>query len=98
MKDITLPLPDFLEEQIAEVEVKINGKKRKYNFRIESFSWDVNSTKSESSDHDEISSKIENLKQQLDNYNSDWELIQIFTPREDAKNIQILFRQKSAAI
>ena len=39
MKDITIPLPNFLEEQIAEVEVIINGKKRQYNFRIESFPW-----------------------------------------------------------
>ncbi|MCW8849824.1 MAG: hypothetical protein OQJ81_07585 [Melioribacteraceae bacterium] len=91
MKDITIPLPNFLEEQIAEVEVKINGKKRQYNFRIESFTWDV--TLSED-DQDIISTKIENLRSQLENYTKDWELIQIFTPREGSKNIQVLFRQK----
>ena len=95
MKDITLPLPDFLEEQIAEVEVKINGKKRRYNFRIESFDWNTGSSTNPVYDHDEISSKIENLRNQLSNYEKDWELIQIFTPREDAKNIQVLFRQKT---
>lgn len=95
MKDITLPLPDFLEEQIAEVEVKINGKKRRYNFRIESFDWNTDNSTNPVDDHDGISSKIENLRNQLTNYGKDWELIQIFTPREDAKNIQVLFRQKT---
>ena len=40
MKDVNIPLPDFLEQQIAEIEVKINGKKRQYNFRVESFRWE----------------------------------------------------------
>ncbi|MCB0746600.1 MAG: hypothetical protein H6610_10995 [Ignavibacteriales bacterium] len=92
MKDITIPLPEFLEEQIAEVEVKINGKKRQYNFRMESFSWDVSTSGVENKDI--ISTKIENLRSQLENYSKNWELIQIFTPREGSKNIQVLFRQK----
>jgi len=36
MKDINIPLPDFIEKQIAKIEVTINGKKRRYNFRVES--------------------------------------------------------------
>jgi hypothetical protein len=92
MKDLTIPLPNFLEEQIAEVEVKINGKKRHYNFRVESFSWYVKSNITDQTDL--ISSKIENLRKELENYSKDWELIQIFNPSEDAKNIQVLFRQK----
>ena len=93
MKDLTIPLPDFLEEQIAEVEVTINGKKRKFNFRVESFPWD--SSAAETDDQaEQIKAKIEVLKSNLDKYDEKWELIQIFTPREDAKHIQVLFRQK----
>jgi hypothetical protein len=92
MKDLTIPLPNFLEEQIAEVEVKINGKKRRFNFRVESFPWEVTSR---GSDQEEvISSKIKNLRKELENYSRDWELIQIFNPSENAKNIQVLFRQR----
>ena len=91
MKDITIPLPNFLEEQIAEVEVKINGKKRLYNFRIESFIWGEGNTDTQ----DSISSKINNLRKQIEHYSKDWELIQIFTPRENAKHIQVLFRQRT---
>ena len=92
MQDLTIPLPNFLEEQIAEVEVKINGKKRHYNFRVESFSWE----ESINTDADQsiISSKIENLRKELENYSKEWELIQIFSPREHANNIQVLFRQR----
>lgn len=39
MKDVSIPLPDYLDQQIAEIEVKINGKQRHYNFRVESFRW-----------------------------------------------------------
>ena len=92
MKDLTIPIPNFLEEQIAEVEVKINGKKRKYNFRVESFPW---IDKAENSQSDAaVSLRIKNLQEQLENYDSNWELIQIFTPRQGAKNIQVLFRQR----
>lgn len=93
MKDLTIPMPNFLEEQIAEVEVKINGKKRKYNFRVESFPWEENIELK--ANQDVVSSKIENLRKELENYSKEWELIQIFTPRETAKNIQVLFRQRS---
>ena len=92
MKDITIPLPNFLEEQIAEVEVKINGKKRCYNFRVESFPWIVTSNDIDKTE--DISSKIKNLRKELENYGKDWELIQIFNPSEGAKNIQVLFRQR----
>ena len=93
MKDITIPLPNFLEEQIAEVEVKINGKKRRYNFRVESFPWEV--TNNDIDKIEVVSSKIKNLRKELGNYSKDWELIQIFNPSEDAKNIQVLFRQRT---
>jgi hypothetical protein len=89
MKDVSIPLPEFLEQQIAEIEVKINGKKRQYNFRVESFRWEPD---------DEIwvvDRKINRLKELIDGYNKSWELIQIFKPKEDSKYVQVLFRQKN---
>ena len=93
MKDVTIPLPHFLEEQIAEVEVKINGKKRKFNFRIESFHWESDPLY-EHDPNSQITAKIERLKQNIESYDKSWELIQIFAPAENAKRIQVLFRQK----
>jgi hypothetical protein len=88
MKEINIPLPDFLDKQIAEIEVKINGKKRHYNFKVESFRWE--------NDDEQLSidNKIKNLQVELKKYERSWELIQIFRPKDDSKFIQVLFRQK----
>ncbi len=88
MKDVNIPLPDFLEQQIAEIEVKINGKKRQYNFRVESFRWEPDNKILS------VEEKIKLLQQSLNNYDKPWQLIQIFKPGEDSKFIQVLFRQK----
>jgi len=90
MRDVSIPLPDFLDKQIAEIEVKINGKKRQYNFRVESFRWEP--------DDEEwsVNDKIKLLQTGLANYDSSWELIQIFRPKEDSKFIQVLYRQKQS--
>ncbi len=88
MKEISIPLPDFLDKQIAEIEVKINGKRRQFNFKVESFRWEP---------EDEVLSiddRIKMLQQSLQTYNKSWELIQIFRPKDDSKFIQVLFRQK----
>ena len=88
MKDVSIPLPDFVDRQIAEIEVKINGKKRQYNFRVEAFRWEP---------EDEVWSlddKIKMLQKNLADYDKSWELIQIFKPREDSKFVQVLYRQR----
>lgn len=90
MKEISIPLPDFLDKQIAEIEVKINGKKRRFNFKVESFRWEP---------EDEVSvveDRIKMLQQRIENYNKAWELIQIFRPKDDSKFVQVLFRQKES--
>ncbi len=87
MKDVSIPLPDFLDKQIAEIEVKINGKKRQYNFRVESFRWEP---------EDEVyetEKRIRMLRSALEKYDKGWELIQIFRPKENSKFIQVLYRQ-----
>lgn len=90
MKDISIPLPDFLDQQIAEIEVKINGKKRQFNFRIESFRWEPDGESLP------VSEKIKMLRRQLENYDKSWHLIQIFRPGDESKFVQVLFRQNVA--
>jgi len=88
MKDVSIPLPDFLDQQIAEIEVKINGKKRHYNFRVESFRWEPDG------EEWDVERKIKKLGEEIESYNKSWELIQIFRPKENSKFVQALFRQK----
>ncbi|HSD64690.1 MAG TPA: hypothetical protein VLB50_12880 [Ignavibacteriaceae bacterium] len=87
MKDVSIPLPEFLEQQIAEIEVKINGKKRQYNFRVESFRWEPDS------EIWTVEQKINRLRELIDSYDKNWELIQIFKPGENSKFVQVLYRQ-----
>ncbi|MCK4346306.1 MAG: hypothetical protein KAX05_13565 [Bacteroidales bacterium] len=95
MNELCVPIPHFGEEQSAEILLKVGEKQMSYNFRVVSFPWDV---KDEfSNDDDEITrslARITRLKSSIKNYNRDWELIQIFTPLEDAKNIQVLYRKR----
>lgn len=88
MKDVNIPLPEFLEQQIAEIEVTINGKKRQYNFRVESFQWEPES------EIFTIEQKINRLRILIDQYDESWELIQIFKPKEDSKFVQVLYKQR----
>jgi hypothetical protein len=94
MRDLCIPIPEFIEKQLMEVEVKIMGDKRKYNFRLESFDWDVEEKSSEKNIQSEIDEKIQNLKRQIENYDKDWRLIQIFNPAPDSKIVQVLFREE----
>lgn len=89
MKDINIPLPDFLEKQFAEIEVKINGKKRQYNFRIESFRWEPDE------ENLSVDEKIKRLQVEIESYDKSWDLIQIFKPKENSKFVQVLYRRKS---
>ena len=96
MKDLSIPIPHFGEDQIAEIELRIGGKKISYEFRVESFSWELPSEYAELTEENEKSlAKILNLKKAIANYDKEWELIQIFTPLENAKRIQVLYRKKN---
>ncbi len=37
MKEINISVWDYIDKQIAEIEVEINGKKRYFNYRVEAF-------------------------------------------------------------
>jgi hypothetical protein len=88
MRDISIPLPDFWDQQIAEIEVKINGKKRQYNYRVESFRWEPDDAIWS------VNERINRLRENINSYDKSWQLIQIFKPHDDSKFVQVLFRQK----
>lgn len=93
MKDICIPIPHFGEHQIAEVEVTVNGKKKKYNYRVESFEWDgsIDSGEDVLSQTEE---KVKKLRENIEGYDKSWDLVQIYTPSQGSEHIQVLFRQR----
>ena len=85
MREVVLQIPTLETEQNIEIEVKINGKKRTMNYRVEIVDFDESERSSES--------RIEVLRHVIQEHEKDWELIQIGAPIKD-ENIPIMFRKR----
>ncbi|MDA3954997.1 MAG: hypothetical protein PF485_15230 [Bacteroidales bacterium] len=97
LKDLCIPVPGFSENEIAELHLKVGDKKISYDFRVESFLWDIRDELN--GEADEISNtlaRISRLKKAIAEYDKSWELIQIFTPAESSMYIQVLYRKKTS--
>lgn len=97
LKDLCIPIPGFGENEIAELHLKVGDKKISYDFRVESFPWDINDELN--GENDELTAslaRISRLKKAIEGYDKTWELIQIFTPASDSKFIQVLYRKKTS--
>jgi len=95
MKDLCIPIPYFGEQEIADIELRVGGEKILYSFKVESFPWDIKDELS--AEDDEITNslaRIHRLKKSIESYDPAWELIQIFTPNENAQHIQVLYRRR----
>jgi len=96
MKDLCVPIPNFSEDEIADIELRIGEEKISYSFRVESFPWEVEDELSVANDDVSASlARIYRLKRSIEGYDKDWELIQIFTPNDQAKYIQVLYRKRN---
>ncbi|MFA8433645.1 MAG: hypothetical protein ACEPOZ_03925 [Marinifilaceae bacterium] len=94
MRELSVPIPIPDNNKVAEVEVKLADGTLSYQYRMESFDWDVANEFDESDPLSEKLLKIHKLKTAIQNYSKDWELIQIYTPHENSKTIQVLFRKR----
>lgn len=83
MSEICIQVPQMDEHKVIEVEVKVNGEKKRYNYRVELFAWEQTSGTSEE--------KIRFMREMIKNYDPRWQLFQIGSPTE--KHIPIMFRQ-----
>ncbi len=98
LRELTVPLPHFTEEQIAEISLRIGRNHIDYLFRVESFPWDAEDELSPAGT-DELTrslARITRLKKAIEGYDKQWELIQIFTPVDNSKYIQVLYRKKKS--
>ena len=84
MREIVLSVPTVEAEQNIEIEVSINGKKRKLNYRVELVAWQGDSNNSDD--------RIKTLRHVIKEHDKDWDLIQIGVPEKDS--IPIMFRKK----
>jgi len=85
MAIIGIEIPQFDEEQDIEVEVRVNGIKKQYQYRIELFNW----IDCPNPDDDKASC----IKTVISGYDPDWSLAHIGLPTDDY--IPITFKKKN---
>jgi len=96
MKDLCVPIPNFGDDEIADIELRVGDKKISYSFRVESFAWQIEDELSVANDDVSASlARIYRLKKAIEGYDKKWELIQIFTPGDSATHIQVLYRRRN---
>ncbi|MEP1097576.1 MAG: hypothetical protein ABJG78_20835 [Cyclobacteriaceae bacterium] len=81
---IGIDIPQLNEEQDIEVEVRVNGIKKQYHYRVEIFHWDDCPYPTED--------RVECIRQMVNGYDSSWDLTHLGLPTE--QYIPITFRKK----
>ncbi len=84
MREISLSIPTLEAEQNVEIDVRINGRKKTLKYRVEIIHWEDENPNSEQ--------KVTTLRHYINEYDKDWELIQIGAPEKD--RIPLMFRSK----
>ena len=84
MPSINIQLPAMDAESSIEIEVRVNGEKKKYHYRVEIFKWEGCK---QSLTHAEC------LETMIKEYDDDWRVIQIGGPTNHS--IPVMFKQKS---
>jgi hypothetical protein len=82
MREIVIVIPDIDVEQNVEIDVRINGRKKTVKYRVELLRWEG----------DDADDRVTVLKHKINDYNKDWELVEIGAPGK--KDIPIMFRKK----
>lgn len=84
MKEIVILIPDIEPEQNVEIEVRINGRKKTMQYRVELIDWEGSGVPPKE--------KTQVLRHKIATYDKDWELVEIGAPTEE--NIPLTFRKK----
>lgn len=84
MPSINIQLPAMDAESSIEIEVRINGEKKKYHYRVEIFKWEG---------CEQSTTHAECLKSMINEYDDNWRVIQIGGPTN--QSIPVMFKQKS---
>lgn len=84
MREIVILIPDTEPEQNVEIEVRINGRTRTIQYRVELVTWEGSERTNEE--------KFTVLKHRIDSYDKDWELVEIGIP--EPEKIPLVFRRK----
>jgi len=90
MREIVVLIPDVEPEQNVEIEVRINGRKKTLQYRVELLDF-------EGPEQMQINDKVTILRHKITKYDKDWELIEIGAPDKE-ENIPLMFKKKNSLI
>ena len=85
MREIVILIPNIEVEQNVEIEVRINGRKKTIQYKVELLSFEEKGAPA--------IDKITVLKHKIAEYEKDWELVEIGAPDIHNK-IPIMFRKR----
>ena len=84
MSELIVEIPIRGAENNIEIDVKVNGKKRTFRYRVEIVNWET--------DDVETLDRVSIIKRVINEYDRDWRLFQIGVPTQ--KDIPIIFQKK----
>ena len=88
MPKVSIKLPPLDAEDKVEVTVVVNGRRRKYDYRMELFAW---AEYAEPHEH-----RAECLKRIVEGYDDEWTLVEIGEPSE--QEVSILFERRASVL
>jgi hypothetical protein len=92
MKEITIPVYNLRDAERAEVEVTIGNKKSRYSYRVESFP--VSILNGSATYNESKTKRALQLRNAIEAYDKNWELIQIYDSPPETGFVQVLYRKK----
>jgi hypothetical protein len=84
MREIVILIPEIETEQNVEIDVRINGRRKTMQYRVELIDWEGSGSPP--------LDKVTVLKHRINEYDKDWELVEVGAPNE--KGIPLTFRKK----
>lgn len=86
MREVTIQIPAADAEQNIEIDVKINGRKKAYRYRVEIVAWDQ--------PHPSSEEKVTTLRRIVGEHEKEWSLVTIGVPTDTS--IPVMFRKRES--
>lgn len=83
MREVVILIPELEKEQNIEIDVRINGRTKTLQYRVELLDWEGNDLPQ--------AERVQILKHKIEHYDKQWELVEIGLPTQ--KNIPLMFRK-----
>lgn len=88
MREIVILIPDIEIEQNVEIEVRINGRKKTIQYKVELLSFEAEGAPP--------MDKVTVLKHRISTREKDWELVEIGAPVND--KVPLMFRKRPEVV